>query len=201
VKVWLNAFIPAGVPGKTIPAVGPHAGKTMLDGPPGSGCYLSDNRGFDAAIHAPSRMHAEIEIDVAGPSERFRWTNCDETHEIDCTTGAALCTRKGSTAAMRFTGLRGSSASLIEFDMTGASNNPCYGGSPDIDYEGKVSIDVPGRRVAFDGKIDDFPAFEMYATANGGAGSPLFTTMPLPGKDPFNLFGKAARAQTGTAAI
>jgi hypothetical protein len=201
VKVWINAFIPVTIPGKTIPAVGPHAGKTMLNGPPGSGCYLGDNRGFSAAIHAPSRMHAEIEIDVAGPSETFRWTNCDTTHEIDCTTGAALCTRSGRTSDMTFTGLRGTAASLIEFDMTGASNNPCYTGSPDIDYEGKVGIDVRGRRVTFAGKIDDFPAFEMYATANGGGGTPLFTTMPLAGKDPFNLFGKAARAQTGSAVV
>jgi Domain of unknown function (DUF4157)/Protein of unknown function (DUF3238) len=201
VKLWLNAFIPATVPGKTIPAVGPHAGKTMLNGPIFSQCYLTDNRGFDAAIHAPSRIHAEIEIDVSGPSETFHWADCSETHEIHCKTGAGVCTKKGPTAGITFSKPRGSAASLIEVDMVGASNNPCYSGSPDIDYEGTARIDVPGRTVTFDGKIDDFPAFEMYATADGGAGSPLFTTMPVAGKDPWDLPGKAARVQTGSTRI
>jgi hypothetical protein len=201
VKVWLNAFIPDSVPGKTKPAPGPLAGKTMLDGPIFSECYLTDNRSFDSDIHASSRMHSEIEIDVSGPSETFHWHHCDETHEVNCTTGAAVCTKSGRTSDMAFTGLRGSSASTIQVDLKGASNNPCYSGSPDIDYEGAVTINVGSRTVEFDGKIDEFPAFEMYATANGGAGVTMFNTRPLPGKDPWNLMGAANRVQTGTAKI
>lgn len=201
VKVWLNAFIPQTVPGKSIPAPGPHAGKTMLNGPIFSECYLTDNRSFDSNIHAPSRMHSEIEIDVAGPTEVFQWHNCDETHEIDCKTGAAACTRKGRTSDMSFSHLRGSSGSLIQVDLKGASNNPCYSGSPDIDYEGTVTINVGARTVELDGKIDQFPAFEMYGTANGGAGVMMFNTMPLPGMDPWNLPGGANRTQKGSATI
>jgi hypothetical protein len=201
VKVWLNAFIPDTVPGKTIPAPGPHAGKTMLNGPIFSECYLTDNRSFDSNVHAPSRMHSEIEIDVAGPTEVFQWHNCDETHEINCKTGAAVCTSKGRTSDMLFSKLRGSSGSLIQVDLKGASNNPCYSGSPDIDYEGRVTINVGARTVEFDGKIDQFPAFEMYGTANGGAGAMMFNSMPLPGKDPWNLPREANRAQKGSATI
>ncbi len=201
VKVWLNAFIPQTVPGKTIPAPAAHTGKSMLNGPIFSECYLSDNRSFDANIGAPSRMHSEIEIDVSGPKETFHWHYCYETYEINCKTAAAVCTKNGRTSDMKFKSLRGSSSSTIQIDLEGASNNPCYSGSPDIDYEGTFAIDVGKRTVEFDGKIDDFPAFEGYATANSGAGVMLFNTMPLPGKDPWNLPGKAARVQTGKASI
>jgi hypothetical protein len=45
------------------------------------------------------------------------------------------------------------------------------------------------------------PAFEMYGTADGGAGAMMFNTMPLPGKDPLNLPGEANRGQKGSATI
>ncbi len=201
VKVWLNAFIPGIVTGKTLPAPGPYAGKTMLNGPIFSQCYLTDNRTFDSFIHAPSRMHSEIEIDVSGPTEVFQWHYCYPTHEIDCTTGAAVCTRSGRTTDMSFSRLRGSSTSKIQVNLKGASNNPCYTGSPDIDYEGTITIDVGRRTVEFAGKIDEFPAFEMYATANGGTGVAMYNTMPRLGKDPWNLPGGAGRTQNGTATI
>jgi hypothetical protein len=124
----------------------------MLNGPIFPECYLTDNRTFDSYVHAPSRMHLEIEIDVAGPSEVFQWHDCDETHEIDCKTGTAVCTGKGRTSDMAFSKLRGSPGSLIQGDLTGASNNPCYGGTPDIDYSGTVTINVGARRVEFDAR-------------------------------------------------
>src|SRR5919108_1609130 len=79
VKVWINAFIPRQVPGKTRPVPGATNGQTMLSGPvPGvSDCFCTDNRGFSRDIHASSRMHAELEIDLRGPSENFQWHNCD----------------------------------------------------------------------------------------------------------------------------
>jgi len=189
------------VPGKTISAPAPYAGMTMLNGPIFSKCYLGDNRPFDANIHAPSRMHSEIEIDVTGPTETSQYHHCDETREIDCTSGVTRCTGHGKTSNMKFFNLRGSSATVIEVELEGASNNPCYRGSPDIDYEATVFIDVSERTVAVKSKIDEFPAFEMYATANGGAGSKIFNTMPLPGKDPWNLLGGANRIQNGSTTI
>lgn len=204
VKVWLNAFIPGTVPGltETVPD-GPHAGKTMLRGPiPGiSDCFLTDNRSFDSYIHASSRMHSELEIDVADPSITLEWHNCDFTHEIDCEDGSEECKEQGDTSRMRFSGLHAPSPSLILVNLNGAANNPCFTGSPDIDYLGTILIDLNAKTVQFDGLIDAFPAFEMYATANGGAGQPMFRTMPLPGKSPGNLWFGANREQTGKAAI
>src|SRR6266853_2524274 len=110
-------------------------------GPIFSQCYLTDNRTFDSFIHASSRMHSEIESDVSGPSEISQWHHCDTTHEINCITGAAPCTKSGRTTDMSFSRLRGSSTSKIQVNLKGASNNPCYRGSWDIDYEGTITVD------------------------------------------------------------
>lgn len=196
VKVWLNAFIPRDVDGITEPAPSVHSGKTMLRGPIAgvSDCYLTDNRGFDSNIQALSRMHSEIEIDVTGPTIVSQKHKCDPTHEIDCEDGDEECTRSGDTSRMSFSNLR-SSSGLIKVDLKASANNPCQSGSPDIDYEGTIAIDVGTRTVEFDGRIDEFPAFEMYASINGGdVGTKVFQEMPLPGKSPWNLPGGANRA-------
>ncbi len=196
VKVWLNAFIPKDVDSLTEQAPSPHAGKTMLRGPiPGiSDCYLTDNRGFDPDIKAVSRMHSEIEIDVAGVTTLSQMHKCDTTHEIDCEDGKSECTKSGNTSRMSFSNLR-SSSGVIQVDIKAAANNPCQSGSPDIDYEGTITINVGARTVGFDGKIDEFPAFEMYASINGGKDvKAIFQENPLPGKSPWNLPGGANRA-------
>jgi hypothetical protein len=196
VKVWLNAFIPRDVDGITEPAPSVHSGKTMLRGPIPfvSDCYLTDNRGFDSNIQALSRMHSEIEIDVTGPTIVSFKHRCDPTHEIDCKYGDEECTESGNTSDMSFSNLR-SSSGLIQVDLKAAANNPCHRGSPYIDYEGTITINVGARTVEFNGKIDEFPAFEMYASINGGnIGRVIFQEMPLPGKSPWDLPGGANRA-------
>jgi hypothetical protein len=205
-KVWLNAFIPreVGTLTQKVPE-GPFAGKTMIPGPiPGiSDCFLTDNRDFDPSINASSRMHSEIKIDVTSdkPREVFQWHKCYPTHEIDCEDGDKECTREGDTSRMKFSNPRGSVASLIQVDLVAASSNPCFSGSPDIDYLGNIIIDTPSRKVELSGRIDEFPAFEMYATANDGAGVKMFRTPPLPGKTPWNLVGGAKREQKGEAKL
>jgi hypothetical protein len=92
--------------------------------------------------------------------------------------------------------------SVIKIDVEAAANNPCFRGSPDIDYEGTITVDVPAREVAFEGLVDQFPAFEMYARAlPTGAMATLFQSMPLPGKTPANLPGRANRPQSGRVKI
>ena len=198
VKVWINAFIPRHVPGKTEDVAGGD-GRTMLRGPvPGvSDCFLTDGRDFSSDIDASSRMHSEIEIDLSGPSEVFQWHRCHATVEVDCEDGTEECRQEADTSDMTFRDLRGAPDSLIHIDLRGAANNPCFTGSPDIDYTGTVTIDTRARTVAFAGMIDAFPAFEMYASIDGGPALTLFRTLPIPGKDPWNLAGDAARAQAG----
>jgi hypothetical protein len=192
VKVWLNAFIPSNVSGVTIPV--PSGGdRTMLAGPPTTGCFLTDNRTYSENIHASSRMHSELTVDVAGPTKGLEWHNCDPTHQLHCASGAPRAVGHGRTNRMRFMNLRGSASSTIKFDLRAAANNPLVSGSPDIDYEGVFTIDVPRRRLSFDGKVDAFPAFEMYASINNTKALTLLRLSPEPGKSPLNLPGWANR--------
>ena len=192
-KFWINAFIPRNISGltKTVPA-GRHAGQTMIPGPtPISDCFLTDQRSFSNLIHAKSRMHSEFKVALAGSRMEFsQWHNCDFTTECDCEDGDDECHRQGDTSRMRFTFPTNPDPSRpFKATLNGASNNPCHGGSPDIDYKGTITIDLAARSIEFDGKIDAFPAFEAYATINDGAGVTMFQQLPKAGKTPFNLFG------------
>jgi hypothetical protein len=206
VKFWLNAFIPRDVPGVSRPAVGPHSGETMLPGPIPlvSDCVLTDQRDFSSAVHAPSRMHSEAEINVDTPSIAWQWHHCDFTHEVDCEDGEDECTQEGVNRGS-YTNLHivPGSSSLFAIRLQAAAHNPCFTGSPDIEYEGMINVDLSARTVAFDGRIDQFPAYEMYATANDGAGVPVFQTPPPPGNTPGDLVhtGGPNRPQSGKAVI
>jgi hypothetical protein len=194
VKFWLNAFIPRDIPGYTKPVPGgPFKGGTMIPGPPFHGDFLTDDRGFMSHIHAKSRMHSEFEVQFSssGPKLLFEFHRCSETNELDSTTGAIKDTKTGNCSRMRFImrAPRGSSINFVEVDMKCAASNPCVVPSPDIDYLGTITIDPSLRRIELDGLIDDFPAFEAYATINGGAGDLVFYRFPPPGFTVWDLLG------------
>ena len=201
VKFWINAFIPRDIPSLTgtVPS-GPHSGKTMIPGPtPINDCFLTDQRSFSNEIHARSRMHSEFKVTVNGSQLEFtQWHNCDETVEVDCESGEVECEKIGSTSDMEFSFPSNPDPTRpfqITFDS--GSSNPCFSGSPTIDYEGTVTIDLKNRRLEFDGKVDEFPAFEAYATINDGAGIALFQIEPEEGKGPADLIGDANISVSG----
>ena len=193
VKFWINAFIPRDVPGYTlaVPA-GVHRGKTMIPGPnPASDCYLTDQRSFDNFIHAKSRMHSEFKIELAGPGSRLtQYHNCDQTTELDCGDGDVESMAKGDSSRMQFTELPSPGPGKFVVQMQCAASNPCAPTSRlfgDIDFRGKITIDVAARTLEVDAMIDQFPAFEAYATINDGAGFTLFRMAPPPGNTVRNL--------------
>ena len=95
---------------------------------------------------------------------------------------------------MSFGGVRGSIDTQWHLDLQAAANNPLFTGSPDIDAIGTFSIDVSTRRVHFTGKVDEFPAFEAYASPSDGPTVTLLQLLPVPGNSPGNLFGGADRS-------
>src|SRR5207249_1200551 len=153
-------------------------------------CFLTDQRDFSASLSpsVTSRMHSEIEIDLTAPRVIRQMHHCDETVEVDCEDGDEECHHRADTSRMQFSKFRcdpcGPSGMVIKVDLVGAANNACFTGSPDIDYKGTITIMVPPTRnaaqVSFEGMIDQFPAFEMYASADGGLPLPLFQLRPLP---------------------
>jgi hypothetical protein len=221
-KFWINAFIPKVIQGYTRPVPG-RAGETMIPGPnapfvgatarvqvEGRGIrpgvmpvqitafgYHTDQRTFSNEIHARSRMHSEVRLDLRSPSPAVtQWHHCDETLEYDATSGAVLNRKMGSTSRMTFrlVPLRGPGALSVEFKC--AANNPCAASSAvlgDIDYVGTLTFYPGARRLELDALIDDFPAFEAYATLNDGAGVSLFQAPPPAGHTVMNLPGPPRR--------
>jgi len=203
VKFWLNSFIPRDIPGQTEPAPN-HPEQTMINPRFIPGCYLTDNRGFSNDVHAYSRLHSEIVIGVSGPRLLGEWHHGDYTRRIDCQTGEEVCTQQADTSRMHFSGLRGAASSVIQIDLMGSGHDPCTFGAGligDIDYIGTVTINVNARTVGFSGRVEPFPAFEAYATANDGAGALVFVIGPDPQAGPFSLAGPPNRQVDRTTGI
>jgi Domain of unknown function (DUF4157) len=204
VKIWLNAFIPGEISGLTREVTnGPYKGKSVIPGPiPGSSdCFLTDNRSFSNDIAASARMHSEVRIDFARefPSSVKEFHDTGRTHELDCEDGSVECNSQASKAGMKITRKEKLGPLAIDLYITGAAHNPCFTGSPDIDYDGLIRVDAGLKYVSFVGRIDDFPAFEMYATIEGGESKALFQLAPKEGKGPIDLFGEATREAVGVA--
>jgi hypothetical protein len=159
-----------------------------------SDCYLTDQRTFSSDVHAKSRMHSEFRLDFTGPTAVLtQWHNCDWTTEVDCEDGDIECHKKGATNRMSFRIRPGSPTAAsgpIVVEMECAANNPCSWSSRlfgDIDYKGTVIVDPGTRRIEIDALIDQFPAFESYATVNDGDGVALFQLGPPVGNTVMNL--------------
>jgi hypothetical protein len=171
----------------------------MIPGPTPrlSDCYLTDQRSFDNYIHAISRMHSEVKVDFSTFKPRVTpWHNCDETTELDCEDGAVECKDKGSKDRMNFVLLAPLSPRKVIIEMKCSANNPCSPSSRifgEIDYVGLITFDRDKRAIEFDGYVDQFPAFEAYATINEQKGVTLFRVPPPPGHTVMNLPGKANR--------
>lgn len=201
VRIWMKAFIPGQIPEltETVPD-GPHAGKTMIPGPTFlNDCFLTDNRSFDSDESAKARLTSFVELDLSGsrPVLKSQRHYCDPTMEVDCEDGDVECSQAGSNEGS-FTNLRIDRDGTVLLDLEAFGNNPCFTGSPSIDMWGTISIRKGpiGATVSFDGAIDAFPDFELYAN-----GMPLLRRPHPPGNSPGDLFGGAVREAKGSALV
>lgn len=210
VTLWINAFIPREVFNadgslytSEVPD-GPHKGETMLPGPSAlNDCFLTDQRSFSDAVAAPSRMHSEITINVKTGKVIDQKHRCSPTHEVDCEDGEVECAATGKVSGPRFSNFRPTGGREFTVFLRALAKNPCFTGSPPIDYEGRFRIELNGKKnkvtVLFKGKVDAFPAFEAYAAVDGGAPKPLFQHLPPPGNTPAKLPGRASVTVSGSA--
>ena len=198
-KVWVNSFIPGDISWltKKVPA-GPHKDETMIPGPtPVNDCFLTDQRDFVSdKTNVSSRMHSYFELQIIfGTPKLTQKHRCDPTVEVDCEDGDVECNKSASTNRMNFK-LKNSAitGAKLEIEMECAANNPCFTGSPDIDIKGTFVIDFNAKKLRFDGKVEDFPAFEAYAIIDNGSINELFTLPPKQGSGPGDLIGDPQRA-------
>lgn len=205
-KIWLKVFIPHDIAtAKTVPGSGPHAGKTMLPSPlPLTAHFLTDQRGFSPYLDAHCRMHSEIEIDTDNAQMICQFHTCYPTIQVDPDTGDEKCYQSADTRDMYFSDFRVTDGGLtMAVDVHGSTKNPCLQIaniklSPNLDYEGTLAIylqeDKRKAILLFDGKIEEYPAFEMYAIVNDGPTQVIFQEPIKPGSSIVNLVGAPSRA-------
>lgn len=205
VKLWVNAFIPSTYAGAQLIEAGDHAGKTMLTTLwVVNRCFLTDDREFSPDLHAMSRMHSEIEIDVQRKKVIYEFHHCHETVEIDCATGEERCRAFGDTKNMVFENfVAEGDGETYRVDLKASAKNPCLKVanvkvSPNVDLFGTITIklnwDGSGAAVRFEGMIETYPAFEMYAAFNGSeVGTPIFQIDVEDGATAANITGPPTR--------
>jgi hypothetical protein len=92
-------------------------------------------------------------------------------------------------------------ATSLVLDLDAAAGDPLVGMAADIDYVGTVTFSRPSTqsvKVAFQGLLDNFPAFECYASVQGKT-LLLFKSAPPAGNTVADLLGSASRPISGQA--
>jgi hypothetical protein len=210
ITVWLNAFIPKNVPKvtKTVPGTGTHSGKTMVPSTFWGDCFLTDQRTYDSSRDAKHRMQSLATFDL--PHEKMTQKHsCDLTTEVDCGTGEEEETGTGKTNRMKWKEFKVSEDGLTyTARLEAAGSVPLVAAARvigDIDYEGDLRIELnedgESAVVSFDGKVDTFPAFEMYVSADNGPPLKLFTKSPKPEATALGLGGFANRPVSGKETV
>ncbi|MER6014961.1 hypothetical protein [Streptomyces bluensis] len=208
--VWVKAFIPASVPGYTKPVPG-SPGITMVDDPLVTGCYVTDNRVFSPDSDAVARMTSLALVDLWNMElSEAHW--CDYTIRVDCDSGKSGCRQQANVSRMHFVNFRGVSGQYALVDLVAAAANPCnalaqYFG--ELDYNGTFSINTQGSGVSFNGMVEPFPSFEIYAkgftqttpTDPPFIGVPLVQKSPNPGAGPHNIAGNANQSIGASAPL
>lgn len=185
VKVWVHSFIPMA---------------SVKD--PFGYCYSGDNRSFSNSVHASYRTHQEIEFDVTAEASTINWSDTGTTHELD----RATCTKVIASAKAPTTRLVNrivsSTGSLFNLSFVGTATNPRASYACAIDLNLSILIDVSARKCTVSGQHDGFPAYEIYVTANGGAGVPVYMYDPVAaGEGATALCGGMDKTAAGTASF
>lgn len=201
-KLWLKAFVPGSYDHAiAVPGTGEHAGKTMLMLL--NRAFLTDQRSFSNDIHAIARMHSEIEIDLVRGKQVYEFHHCYETIEVDVKTGEEKCRKLGDTENMHFSDVEIHDDKLgCSFALKASSKNPCISIAtvkimPNLDYEGTIRItcaeDRKSAAVSFEGLVEAYPAYEMYAAVNGGEPQTIFQVPIAEGASRADILGAPTR--------
>lgn len=193
---------------KTIAPQHPESQKPYEEAIVNDFCYNTSNRGFSNDPKAESKINQFVRVEIFKMPSDFKdvpkdkgyyWTNkkyiyyswgkdiphCDPSIEYNCTTGVILSKMEASADRITFSNALVNESKdgflKISFNLTGEAHLPQVPASAyfgNINYFGTIKIDEKLRQLTADFRIDDFPAFEAYASLNGGVGQALFTTMP-----------------------
>lgn len=204
VVFWINAFIPGDIEGVTKPI--PNSdGETMIVGLTEAledilalgGCFATDQRTFSTDQSASARMHSEATIRLStGNPEISQAHHINPTHKVDCDDGHLKDEKIADTDDMNFDTVSESTDKVV-LSYVGSAGNPFDAVAPHIDMKGTLTVDRTTMTVTFDGAVDDFPAFEAYATLNGFGPYRVAALGPGEGATAADLLGGANRAFSG----
>jgi hypothetical protein len=173
IKAWINTFIP----------------HRQIEGPPGSQCFTGDNRSFSNHIHASSRTHQEIEVEVGTLTKTIDFKHVGTTHEVECTTGKVIKSGTAPTSQLTNGPVQSRTSADINILFLAAASNPLVKLAPAIDFEAVFRVNPMTRKCTFEIEHDGFPAYEAYITFNGGSGVTVYNYDPIPaGETPKALF-------------
>lgn len=203
-RIWIASFIPKLINDYT-QTVPDGSGRTMIPGPPLTGCFLTDQRSFSNSPTASSRTRSAITVNMANMTLQSHVPHCDNTIEVDCSTGQVTCDKSPDSSRLKIENVA-TSVNVLSFTLSGGAGNPCVGAvAPDIDWLILVEIRKQSATTAqiivkSGSMVEPFPAFEMYATWNG-ATKTLFTRPPDSGATPWNLIGPPNKPVTGSVSF
>lgn len=199
--LWINAFIPRDIQGLTR-AVPGRQGQTMIDGPPGFSCFLTDQRGFGTDPTANARIHAGARIDLDPfPSKFFGFEKLiGMTHQVHCDSGIDKAQERASADGVIF-----KDYFVLEhlqfLEINASIRNPLTPpGSPYIDFSVSFQINHASGQLYLNGKVEPFPAFEAYARFRGKTLT-LLQRSPDPGATPLSLYGSANKEINGQVSL
>jgi hypothetical protein len=140
-------------------------------------------------------MHSQVTINFTNATPAMTQSHrCDFTTECNCNDGEVRCQKHADTTCMSFTLLSIEPTVLVRMDCM--TSNPCSS-SPwafgDIHYKGLIEFNREARSIAIELMIGLFPAFEGYASINGGPGTTLFHHVPPAGMTVVRAPGGANR--------
>lgn len=187
-EFWLNAFIQKEMNWCTKPLPGDPS-RTMLDVPTLPYCFLTDQRIFSSSSDASSRVQARAILSFDGSNFTFTEANrCFPTHRVDCSTGVLAETGTATADRIKFSNPR-INGNRLRINLSGAANNPLVSPSPDIDFNGLLTINLQDYTASFVGYVEPFPSFEAYVRIAGGNPIELFRREPDHGANPWDLAG------------
>jgi hypothetical protein len=223
ISLWCRAFIPEKVLksdsselSQTITATG-HSGKKVIPlipfVPNGFTPYFhTDDRTFSSDKKASSRAYCEVLVDLVSGQVNVISKRCDPTLMFKSLTDPSPESKVGDSSKLVAKDVSAVSETnggrVITFTLRGEADNPFFPPaiSPDIDWDLKIIVEVDAGltmgRVAIQGLVDPFPAYEMYLSTNpNNQINEVFRISPAPGMDPSKLYGDPNIKVEGTTPI
>ena len=170
-----------------------------------------DHRSIELGDHthsptASARMCSLIEIETTTMTEVSQSHKSSGTTEVDLYSGVQKGFAVANMSRCKYSPNPSMTSYAFYRRLEAAAGDPLVGMAADIDYKGTLILTMRGAGptakviVDFEGMVDNFPAYECYATLNGTTNK-LFQMPPPAGNTVADLLGGANNPEIGRAHV